>query len=139
MNGYETTTRLRVFHGATCEGPWRRARGRWRRRAQLRGAEVWRRFHNAAVVRNPSWCCQGRTVRVRQCQDGAAADRCGSRETLLDVADQNWIAVNQVVEAALADGAILERPPGTDDEVMWLAATITDHVVAAFVTEPRRN
>jgi hypothetical protein len=55
------------------------------------------------------------------------------------VADQSWIAVNNVVEKALADGAILERPPGTDDEVMWLAATITEHVVAAFVTEPRRN
>ena len=67
------------------------------------------------------------------------ADRFGSRETLPDVADQNWIAANEVVEAALADGAILERPTAIDDEVMWLAATITDHVVAAFVTEPRRN
>ena len=68
-----------------------------------------------------------------------SADRFGSRETLPGVADQSWIAVNKVIEAALADGALLERPPVTDDDVMWLAATITDHVVAAFVTEPRRN
>ena len=42
------------------------------------------------------------------------------------MADQNWIAVNKVIEAALADGAILERPPGTADEVMW---HVTQHDV----------
>jgi hypothetical protein len=57
---------------------------------------------------------------------------------LLAVTNHQWVAVNKVVEAALADKAILEHPPATEDEVMWLAATITDHVVAAFITEARR-
>src|SRR5450631_949512 len=71
MNGCETTTRLLVFHGATCEGPWRRARERWLRRAQLRGAEVWRRFHNAGGG-PPSFMvlsgadCPGETVSGRR-------------------------------------------------------------------------
>jgi hypothetical protein len=46
--------------------------------------------------------------------------------------DKEWVAVERAVRAGLDDVHVLTDPPKTDEEVGWLAATITDHVVAAF-------
>ncbi|HSH60876.1 MAG TPA: hypothetical protein VK988_14815 [Acidimicrobiales bacterium] len=51
--------------------------------------------------------------------------------------DKEWVAVERAVRAGLDDADVLTDPPKTDEEVGWLAATITDHVVAAFETKPR--
>lgn len=53
--------------------------------------------------------------------------------------DHNWIAVEKVVREGLDDGFRLDNPPTTEEDVMWLAATITDHVVGAFKTVPRSS
>lgn len=46
--------------------------------------------------------------------------------------DRVWVAVEAAVRAGLEDKAILERPPRSEDDVMWLAATITDHVCGSI-------
>lgn len=51
--------------------------------------------------------------------------------------DHEWAAVEAVVREALADADVLGDPPKTEEEIGYLAETITDHVVAAFVTQPR--
>jgi hypothetical protein len=52
--------------------------------------------------------------------------------------DKEWAAVNEVVQAALADmGGALDNPPSNAAEVGHWSDTITDHIVAAFVTQPR--
>jgi hypothetical protein len=53
------------------------------------------------------------------------------------MADEEWQAVEKVISAGLADGDVLNSPPKSENDVMWLAATLTDHVVAAFRTECR--
>ncbi len=53
--------------------------------------------------------------------------------------DAEWNSVYAVVLEALADGAVLERPPRQEHEVGFLAEKISDHIVAAFKTEPRRQ
>jgi hypothetical protein len=51
--------------------------------------------------------------------------------------DHEWVAVEAVVRAALADADVLGDPPRTEEQVGYLAETIADHVVGAFVTQPR--
>ena len=51
--------------------------------------------------------------------------------------DERWVAVERVVQDALRDKRVLENPPRTPDDWMWLAATISDHLCAAFETTPR--
>ncbi|MEQ4210150.1 hypothetical protein [Actinopolymorpha sp. B9G3] len=51
--------------------------------------------------------------------------------------DKKWVAVESVVRAALVDRDVLKHPPESNEDWMWLAATITDHIVAAFETTPR--
>ena len=53
--------------------------------------------------------------------------------------NQDWLAVEKVVSEGLADGFRVDDPPTTAEDLMWLAATITDQVVAAFTTIPRRS
>lgn len=48
------------------------------------------------------------------------------------VSDRVWVAVEQAVRDGLDDKAVLEDPPKTQDDVMWLAATIADHVCSAM-------
>jgi hypothetical protein len=52
--------------------------------------------------------------------------------------DKQWVAIEAVVQQAFEDKAVLESPPRTPEDWMWLAATITDHLCAAFATTPRR-
>ena len=52
---------------------------------------------------------------------------------------QEWAAVEEIVRRALHDQIDLANPPTTDDDLMWLAAGVTDHIVGAFVTQPRRR
>ncbi len=60
--------------------------------------------------------------------------------TVADVGtDKQWVAVEQVVRQAFADKHVLEYPPQSPDEWMWLVASITDHLCAAFEMEPRRR
>ena len=49
--------------------------------------------------------------------------------------DRFWVAIEAAVRAGLDDKAVLKDPPRTDQDLMWLAATITDHVVAAIGQE----
>jgi hypothetical protein len=49
--------------------------------------------------------------------------------------DPFWVAIEAAVRAGLDDKAVLRDPPKTDQDLMWLAATITDHVVAAIGPE----
>jgi hypothetical protein len=58
-------------------------------------------------------------------------------EGVSEESKQRWAAVDEVVRRALRDQLDLAHPPATDDDLVWLAAGITDHIVAAFVTEPR--
>jgi hypothetical protein len=46
--------------------------------------------------------------------------------------DERWVAIEQAVQDAFADKRVLEDPPATPDDWMWLAATIADHVSGAF-------
>ena len=46
--------------------------------------------------------------------------------------DRVWGAIEKAVRAGLDDKAVLEDPPRTDEDVMWLAATIADHVCASL-------
>jgi hypothetical protein len=52
--------------------------------------------------------------------------------------DEQWIAVYEVVLEAIADGGLLQDPPTTEDEVRFLAETISDHIVGAFKSERRQ-
>lgn len=52
--------------------------------------------------------------------------------------DKAWLAVYKVVLAALADVDVLHSPPRTEEEVGFLAETISDHIIGAFRPEPRR-
>ncbi|HEX8973267.1 hypothetical protein [Oryzihumus sp.] len=42
------------------------------------------------------------------------------------------MAIEKTVREGLDDKAVLERPPQSEDDVMWLAATITDHVCGSI-------
>ena len=46
--------------------------------------------------------------------------------------DRVWVAIEAAVRAGLEDKAVLEDPPRTEQDLMWLAATITDQVVGAI-------
>ena len=46
--------------------------------------------------------------------------------------DRFWVAVEAAVRAGVDDKAVIKDPPKTDHDLMWLSATITDHVVAAI-------
>lgn len=46
--------------------------------------------------------------------------------------DQVWVAIEKAVRAGLDDKVVLEAPPRTDEDVMWLAATVADHVCASL-------
>jgi len=50
---------------------------------------------------------------------------------------QEWAAVEGIVRRALHDRIDLANPPTTDEDLMWLAAGVTDHIVGAFVTQAR--
>jgi hypothetical protein len=49
--------------------------------------------------------------------------------------DRFWVAIEAAVRAGLDDKAVLKDPPKTDQDLTWLAATITDHVVTAIGQE----
>ena len=51
--------------------------------------------------------------------------------------DHQWVAVEKVVREALADADVLGYPPKNEEEVGHLAETISDYIVAAFLTQPR--
>lgn len=42
------------------------------------------------------------------------------------------MAIEVAVRAGLDDKAVIDEPPKSDEDVMWLAATITDHVCATL-------
>lgn len=46
--------------------------------------------------------------------------------------DPVWAWLEAAVRAGLDDKAVLDDPPKTDEDLMWLAATITDHVCGAL-------
>ncbi len=50
-----------------------------------------------------------------------------------------WVAVYDVVLRALNDDVgIVANPPTSPDEVEFVAETLADHIVEAFVTQPRQ-
>jgi hypothetical protein len=49
--------------------------------------------------------------------------------------DLVWVELEAAVRAGLDDKGVLDDPPKTDEDVMWLAATITDHVSGALPKE----
>ncbi len=53
--------------------------------------------------------------------------------------NKQWVAIERVVQDAFRDKRVLEDPPRSPDDWMWLAATITDHLSAAFETTPRNR
>ena len=46
--------------------------------------------------------------------------------------DHDWVAINQIVEAGLRDANVLESPPATEEELGYVAETVTDHLSAAL-------
>lgn len=46
--------------------------------------------------------------------------------------DHDWVAINEIVEAGLRDANVLESPPTTDEELGYVAETVTDHLSAAL-------
>lgn len=50
--------------------------------------------------------------------------------------DREWVAVSDLVLAGLRDGYSFDDPPKTDVDLEWLAATVTDHVIAGVVPRP---
>lgn len=52
--------------------------------------------------------------------------------TLTLMVDQVWVAVEKAVRDGLDDKSVIEAPPKTEEDVVWLAATISDHVVGAL-------
>jgi len=50
--------------------------------------------------------------------------------------DKDWVALNGLVLRGLKDGYSYDHPPATDQELEWLAATVTDHVIAGVL--PRK-
>lgn len=49
--------------------------------------------------------------------------------------DHVWVAIDQTVIATFDDKAVLEDPPKTQEDWMWLSATVADHVGAAMPKE----
>lgn len=49
--------------------------------------------------------------------------------------DLVWVELETAVREGLRDKSVLEDPPKTDEELGWLAATITDHVCGALPRE----
>ena len=49
--------------------------------------------------------------------------------------DRVWAAIDQAVSAAFDDKAVLEDPPKTQEDWMWLSATVADHVCSAMPKE----
>lgn len=45
----------------------------------------------------------------------------------------DWVAINEVVEAALRDANVLEAAPTTEEELGYGAETVTEYLVAALV------
>lgn len=50
--------------------------------------------------------------------------------------DQDWVALNTLVLEGLQDGYTFEDPPRTAEDLDWLAATITDHVIGGVMPRP---
>ena len=46
--------------------------------------------------------------------------------------DRVWVVVDAAVQAALEEKAVAKVPPVTDDDWMWLAASIADQVCASI-------
>lgn len=46
--------------------------------------------------------------------------------------DHDWVAIYELVEAALRDANVLGSPPKSEDELGYLADTVTDHLAAAW-------
>jgi hypothetical protein len=46
--------------------------------------------------------------------------------------DHDWVAIYEVVEAGLRDANVLESPPSNEEELGFLADTVTDHLAAAL-------
>jgi hypothetical protein len=46
--------------------------------------------------------------------------------------DRVWVAIEGAVQAGLRDKDVLAAPPRTEEDWMWLSATITDHVCAGL-------
>jgi hypothetical protein len=46
--------------------------------------------------------------------------------------DRVWVAIDAAVQAALEEKGVAKDPPVTDDDWMWLAASITDQVCAGI-------
>lgn len=52
--------------------------------------------------------------------------------------DQDWVAVKRVIRVALfEDRDVLQHPPTSEVEWTYLAETIADGIVGAFVLTPR--
>lgn len=46
--------------------------------------------------------------------------------------DRVWVAIDAAVQTALEDKAVAKEPPETEDDWMWLAASITDRVCGSI-------
>jgi hypothetical protein len=46
--------------------------------------------------------------------------------------DRNWVALKEIVRAALDDAEVLSAPPTTSEELDDLADTIADHLAPAI-------
>jgi hypothetical protein len=46
--------------------------------------------------------------------------------------DRVWVAIDAAVQTALGERAVAKGPPVTDDDWMWLAASIADQVCASI-------
>lgn len=52
--------------------------------------------------------------------------------------DRVWVAIKAAVRAGLDDKAVIEEPPKSEEDVMWLATTITDHVCSSLPADVYR-
>jgi hypothetical protein len=76
-----------------------------------------------------------RAAKTEQCSGTGHGPRtCHRAARLPTVTDLVWVAIEAAVRAGLDDDAVLTDPPKTEEEVMWLAATIADHVCATLPT-----
>lgn len=46
--------------------------------------------------------------------------------------DPVWVAIDAAVQNALEHKGVAKEPPATDDDRMWLSASITDQVCASI-------
>jgi hypothetical protein len=46
--------------------------------------------------------------------------------------DRVWVAIDAAVQTALEDKNVAKSPPESDDDWMWLSASITDQVCASI-------